>query len=301
MISDLYPVRSRGRALAVLGAAQSMGVGLGVFLGGWLSDRFDWRTSFLIVGLPGIALAGVFLLTTREPARGQADQVTDSGETPTLETTLRTLWAFPSYRCAMLITAIGGFYGYGLLNWGPTFLRRAHEMTGTNVGIWFGMVVALGLACGNLISGMLGDWLGRRDVRTYMWIAAAGQILALPFGLLFLLAPSWQISIMGLAAYMVLYTMHSPVCFIVGQMLAPLRMRAMASVILTFGSGLMGLMVAPFVIGALNDALAAQFGLNAVRYSLTLVLCFLVAGVGAALLGTRWIRADLAVAEQSRT
>jgi hypothetical protein len=31
------------------------------------------------------------------------------------------------------------------------------------------------------------------------------------------------------------------------------------------------------------------------------VLCFLVAGVGAALLGTRWIRADLAAAEQSRT
>lgn len=295
MVSDLFTVRSRGAAIAAIGGAQSLGVGLGVFLGGWLSDTFSWRISFMIVGLPGILLAAIFLLTTREPTRGQSDQLVDSGETPTLMEAFRTLWKYPSYRCAVLIVAIGGFYGYGILNWGPSFLRRAHSMSGTNVGIWFGVVVAVCLSIGNLTGGILGDFLARRDQRAYMWVAVIGQSLAFPCGLVFLLAPTWQMSIAGLAGYITFYTMYSPVCTILSQVLAPPRVRATASVVLGMATGFMGLLVAPFVIGAINDALTPQFGQAAIRYGLLFVIMTMLPSILLAVLAMRWIRNDIAV------
>jgi len=294
IISDLYSVQSRGRAIAVISSAQSLGIGLGVFLGGWLSDSFGWRTSFLIVGLPGLALVALFLLTTREPARGLADQVTDIGETPRLGATFAALWKVPTYRCLVLVSGLCGFCGYGTLNWGPTFLRRMHEMSGTDVGIWFGSAVAFSLVAGNMLGGILGDWLGKRDLRAYMWVAGAGPLLSFPFGLTFVLAPTWPLAIFGLSMFMLLLTFHIPTCYAMGQTLAPLRMRAMASVIIGLASGLMGMMLAPVTIGAINDVLALRFGDGSIRYALVFAISFCLLGSATAFVGARWIRADVA-------
>ena len=296
IISDLYPVRSRGRAIAVISSAQSFGIGMGVFLGGWLSDSVGWRMSFLIVGLPGLMLAAFFLLTTREPARGLADAVTDAGETPSLRATFATLWKIPTYRCVVLVSGLCGFCGYGTLNWGPTFLRRMHEMSGTDVGVWFGSAVAVSLVAGNMLGGVLGDWLGRRDLRAYMWIAGIGPLVSLPFGLTFVLAPTWPLAVFGLGMFMLLLTFHIPTCYAMGQTLAPLRMRAMASVVIGLASGLMGMMLAPVTIGAINDALALRFGDESIRYALIFAISSCLLGAAVALAGARWIRADVGAA-----
>ncbi|GIS18973.1 MAG: hypothetical protein CM15mP120_08890 [Pseudomonadota bacterium] len=50
-----------------------MGVTLGTMfanlIGGWVTDVFDWRTAFFVVGLPGVLIAAVFKLTVKEPPR----------------------------------------------------------------------------------------------------------------------------------------------------------------------------------------------------------------------------------------
>ena len=54
-----------------------MGVTLGTMfanlIGGWVTDVFDWRTAFFVVGLPGLLIAAVFKLTVKEPPRGYTD------------------------------------------------------------------------------------------------------------------------------------------------------------------------------------------------------------------------------------
>ena len=54
-----------------------MGVTLGGMfanlIGGWVTDAFDWRTAFFVVGLPGLLIALIFKLTVREPPRGFTD------------------------------------------------------------------------------------------------------------------------------------------------------------------------------------------------------------------------------------
>ena len=51
----------------------SMGVTLGTMfanlIGGWVTDVFDWRTAFFVVGLPGLLIAAVFsLIRKNRPA-----------------------------------------------------------------------------------------------------------------------------------------------------------------------------------------------------------------------------------------
>jgi len=293
--ADLYPLRNRGLAIATISAAQSLGIGMGVFLGGWLTEAFgSWRTSFMIVGLPGVLLALMLLFSVREPPRGMSDQVSDAAPAPKFVETFAVLWKLVSFRCLFLTTTFGGIGGYGFLNWGPTFLRRVHHMTGAQVGVYFGLTVAASLILGNMLGGYLGDRFGRRDLKGYFWVGGAGPLLAVPCGMVYLFAADWRLAVLGLFLFQGLLTTHIPSAYTMGQTLAPLRMRATASVILGLGSALIGTALAPLIIGGLNDALAPRFGDEAIRYSMVAVAVFPLAACACAWLGARWVKDDYA-------
>ncbi len=295
MAADLYPLRRRGLAIATISAAQSLGIGLGVFLGGWLTEAFgSWRTSFMIVGLPGIILAVVLLFSVREPPRGMSDNLSDDAPAPKFFATFAELWGLLSFRCMFLVTTFGGIGGYGFLNWGPTFLRRVHHMTGSQVGTWFGLTVAAALITGNMMGGYLGDRFGRRNLTGYLWVCGAGPLLAVSAGMVFLFSHDWRVAIVGLFLYQGLLTTHIPSAYTMGQTLAPLRMRATASVILNLGSALVGTAVAPLIIGALNDLLAPRLGDESIRYSMSIVAVFPLLACACAWLAIRWVRSDYA-------
>ena len=82
---------------------------------------------------------------------------------------------------------------------------------------------------------------------------------------------------------------HVPPCYAIAQTLSPLRMRAMAMVIIGLFQSLIGIGLAPMLIGAVNDFLEPQFGLEAVRYSLGLVM------VGAVLAACFALRASFTI------
>ena len=69
MLSDLYPVRERGRVLAMFYLAIPVGSALGFVVGGQVADTsLGWRGAFLVVVLPGLLLGTVCFLM-REPPR----------------------------------------------------------------------------------------------------------------------------------------------------------------------------------------------------------------------------------------
>ncbi|HPC60021.1 MAG TPA: MFS transporter, partial [Verrucomicrobiota bacterium] len=86
LISDYYPVKVRGRVLALFYMAIPVGSALGYVLGGavsrsgighwgaqWLGIQAEsWRWAFYLVVVPGLIL-GLWSLFMREPPRGQAD------------------------------------------------------------------------------------------------------------------------------------------------------------------------------------------------------------------------------------
>ena len=73
IISDIFPRRRRALALSLF----SMGVYFGYLLaystGGWAAEALGWRTTFVVVGLPGVLVAALVAATIKEPPRGLAE------------------------------------------------------------------------------------------------------------------------------------------------------------------------------------------------------------------------------------
>jgi MFS family permease len=71
ILSDLFPLRTRGRILAWFYVAIPVGSALGYVLGGLIKSHFDWRTAFYFVTPPGLILGGIcFFLRDPRVSRG---------------------------------------------------------------------------------------------------------------------------------------------------------------------------------------------------------------------------------------
>lgn len=302
MISDLYPLKNRATMIALLIAIQAVGVGAGVFLGGWLSQNFSWRTAFFIVGVPGVLLATLIMLTVEEPPRGMSESVAVVAHKPPFRVAVRRLWDMRSLRLVALAGLFGSIPGYGMLGWGPTMFIRVHELPPSVAGFWFGAIAALGLFLGGLLSGVVGDRFGKGDLRVYMWVAAAGCLVCAPLGVVAVLASSPVLGFAALFLFQLSLSFHNPPCMAMAQTLAPVRMRALASVAMTMLITGTGVGLAPLLIGVLNDLFTPWFGADAVRYSLALMMLGAVASSVCAMISTIWIRQDFqwTLAEASR-
>lgn len=94
LIADYFPRELRAGALAVYSSGMYIGAGLSLFLGaaickawntafpaGWLGLS-GWQATFVVVGLPGLALA-MLIATLREPPRGISDGMPEPAQTNT--------------------------------------------------------------------------------------------------------------------------------------------------------------------------------------------------------------------------
>ena len=82
MVSDIFNQEQRATALAIYSTGINIGILFGFLLGGWINEFYGWRTAFLVVGLPGIALAIFLKLAVAEPDRGMAEEKIDDGSAP---------------------------------------------------------------------------------------------------------------------------------------------------------------------------------------------------------------------------
>jgi MFS family permease len=61
LLATIFPAGRRATVLGAFQAAASMGAMLGVALGGVVAARWGWRAAFVVVALPGLAMALLFL------------------------------------------------------------------------------------------------------------------------------------------------------------------------------------------------------------------------------------------------
>ena len=209
-----------------------MGIHVGIFIGLVAGSYFssDWRNAFLIVGLPGLALAAVVRLTIREPERGVLEGVTGSDRIPTLRETFTTLLARRSFPLVLLAASCAALSGYAFAFWGFVLFERVHELPRTRIGWTLGLITVFGGGLGTWAGGQLADRLGRRDIRWYAWAGASGLLATLPLGAatFYLAATEWAL-IAG-AAFLFAGAIYVGPMYAILQGIAPPRMRTMAPV-----------------------------------------------------------------------
>jgi predicted MFS family arabinose efflux permease len=305
IISDIFPMRRRALALSIFSMGVYFGYLVAYSIGGWVAEDLGWRVTFVVVGLPGILLALIVAATIKEPPRGFAERI-EAGEgdrplaaehahRPGFAETLRLLWSRPSFRHLSLACSLHSIVGYGVGNFVPSFVMRAHGMPVGELGWRLALITGLGGAAGVALGGWVADRLAQRDQRWYAWVSAISLGLTLPLTLLAFLAADWGSMLPAYIPYLLLGAMWLGPSIAVTHSLVGLRQRAVASAALFFILNLIGLGLGPLTVGTLSDLLRPGFGdADGLRYAI--IATALVANVWAIahyLAATRTLRRDI--------
>lgn len=267
MIADLFPHGKRATALAVLSCGVPIGILVGLTAGGWLNQMFDWRTAFVVVGLPGVLLAIVVLLTLKEPIRAGASEGLAA---MSWREAMTTLFKIPAYNFLVAGAALHAFTSYGALQWNPAFMIRVHGLTTSQAGLVLGLISGVTGVIGTLAGGWFADILGRRDNRWYAWLPAIMIGIRAPLFIMAYLAPTPGLAIALLILPGFLGNAFTGPVFGTIQTLAPVRARAFASAWTLFIISLVGFGLGPLVIGMTSDVLSPTFGVRGLGYAICL-------------------------------
>ncbi|MEG0202144.1 MAG: MFS transporter, partial [Comamonas sp.] len=200
LISDLYPPKRRSLAISIFMMGPSLGVLLGLSIGGLIAQHYGWRATFLAFGLPGILLSLIVYVLVKEPLRGAFEPTAQAVAKPapsaakvpqeSLIRQLLRLWKLKPLRHVAIGCGIAAVSGYGYAVWAPTYFMRTHGMSIAHAGLVFGLASGLGAVSGAIFSGWLSDKLCLRDSRWQLGLPTLGVLIALPLGVAIFVWPS---------------------------------------------------------------------------------------------------------------
>ena len=271
-IADKFPMKQRATALAIFLLGASLGTFIGPALGGWLTEAYGWRHALLVASIPGFILAPIVWFTLRDVPPGLADGRTaeETASRPFVETIMEIL----RIRTVPLLigaASLNALLTLGLVSWAPAFMERTHGMAAGDAGLQMGGALFAGSVIGHTVGGPLADYLGRRDLRWYIWIMVFSGLAATLVGYLLLTGPGelvfplfgLNMLIGGLAA--------APLMAVIAG-LAPAHSRSVAVAILMVTINVVGLGGGPLFVGWLSDMLQPAYGKEslgmAMRWSL---------------------------------
>jgi MFS family permease len=281
MISDLYPKEQRSFAMAFYSVGVYAGAMIGLVLGGYVVQNYGWRTTFFVVGLPGLLIAFLVRFTIKEPKRGEADGLEHKIEAlegargallvrylTGLWAVFKHLWSTRSARHIIIGLTLVSFVGYGGLIFGPSFFARSLGMKPAEIGLFFGVTAGFVGGFGALLGGFLADRLSKRDMRWNAWVIAVAKLVGMPLFIIFYFSSDLTIMMPVYILSSVLGAFYLGPSFAMIQSLTPLHMRALASAVMLFVLNFIALGFGPLTVGAISDLLEPTFGIESLRWAL---------------------------------
>jgi MFS family permease len=306
LIADYFPRAERPRAIGIYMLGGSVSVVIGYTVAGWLNQLYGWRTTFIMIGLPGVALAALAWFTLSEPriAKGKgvsldpgsasiSHSMNSAPTQPTLKEVCTTLWASVTFRHLLVAFSLFYFFGCGILQWQPAFFIRSFGLKTGDIGNWFSGVYGVTTFLGTYWGGVLASRYAANREPLQLKALAVMSCLFGAFSASVYLATNRYVAfaLLGVGA-MIGATGNGPL-FAAIQTLVPPRMRATSVALIYLVANLIGVGFGPLVAGFLSDALRPFVGEESLRYAL-LALCPGYAWAGWHLWrASRSIRADL--------
>ena len=272
LLADLYPGPKLTRSVSIFQASSGVGIMVGSVLAGILAAAHGWRWMFGMFGVAGLGLVVLIVATMRPTPRLAATDASarDGG----LFAALRAILATPGMAWLAL--------GYGASNmvlaclpvWAPAFLLRSHNVQLAEVGALVGPPAVIGGIAGGILSGILAARLIRRSGNR--WAGLAVPIVALPLAApayaLFLFAPSLPLVLLGIAVMNFLLSSGLGPCVALAVSLVQPTQRGVTSTLMLIAQNLLAFALGPLLIGIVSDGLKPNFGEDALRYALAMML-----------------------------
>lgn len=272
LIADQFTRHERPRAVARYMLGGPLALLLGYFAVGWLNEIFGWRLALICLGLPGLATGALAWLTLREPRKERNKvQLPSEGEQLSATQVFILLWKNATFRNLLFCFSVWYFFGYGIMQWQPTFFVRSHGLTTGEIGTWFALIYGVGSGLAVYLGGELAARYAADNERRQLQGCAIVFVLVGPVLVGVYLAPNHHLAMGVLAISALANIIQGPILATI-QTLVPSHMRAMSLAIIYFFANLIGLGLGPLAAGALSDALQPVFGIDSLRYALV-ILC----------------------------
>ncbi|MBS0411974.1 MAG: MFS transporter, partial [Proteobacteria bacterium] len=266
-------------ALSIYSFGIPLGTMIGAVAGGWLATTFSWRMTFVIVGLPGLAIALLVRMLMREPPRGHADVVQSEhpglaedvtahaaeppaagswigrefSELAAVAKVLFTKWPVVNMVLGVTIASFGS-YGGGAFS--SQFFYAGYHLSLAQVGLITGLVGGFSSGVGTLVGGFLSDRLSQRSPAWYSLTPAFGLAIATPIYIFAYMQPTMKLAAMVLLLPGIFHYTYLGPTFGVVQNMVETRRRATATALMFFFLNLIALGGGPPFIGWLIDQLA---------------------------------------------
>jgi len=185
MLSDLFPIETRGRIMAIFCAAIPVGSALGYVIGGLVGTHLGWRWAFYLITPPGLLL-GLLCFWQRDP-RVRADHVIQKSPRRSISDYVH-LFRTRSYLINCIAQTLMTFVIGGLGFWVPAYLRYRHQSSDVGMTI-FGLITVVAGLVSTLLGGVIADRLRSRLPGSYFWVSGIGMLIACPFFVITLYIP----------------------------------------------------------------------------------------------------------------
>jgi MFS family permease len=185
IISDLFPIETRGRVMAVFCAAIPVGSALGYVVGGLIGAHLGWRWAFYLVAPPGLLL-GLLCFWQRDP-RVAADNLVQKSPRRAIHDYVN-LFRTRSYVINCVAQTLMTFVTGGLGFWVPAYLRYRHQSSAAGMTI-FGLITVVAGLISTLLGGVIADKLRPRVPGSYFWVSGIGMLIACPIFIISLYVP----------------------------------------------------------------------------------------------------------------
>jgi len=185
ILSDLFPIETRGRIMAIFYTAIPVGSALGYVIGGLIGAHFGWRWAFYLVTPPGLLL-GLLCFWQRDP-RVAADHLVQKSPRRSIRDYLK-LFRTRSYLINCIAQTLMTFVTGGLGFWVPAYLRYRNQSPNVGMTI-FGLITVVAGLVSTLLGGVVADKLRSRLPSSYFWVSGIGMLIACPFFIVALYIP----------------------------------------------------------------------------------------------------------------
>lgn len=275
MMADYFPPERRSFPVSIFLMGPYLGAGLSMIAGGavmgmmadmetvavpLLGEFRPWQVTFMLVGLPGVLVAALFL-RVMEPARKVAAPSTSESVDPVpaarpdTRDVLAVLREKSSVYAALLIAIpLLMIVLYGLQAWVPSLLVRSFALSVQDAGLIYGLVALFSGSAGVLSGPVVGRWLDARGVHDFPLRLGLWSCLGVcPALLVVAMAPSVEMALLAVIVASVLVTLPLALAASTLQTITPGNMRGLIAgmyVVMTSGVG-MGL--GPTLIALCTD------------------------------------------------
>ena len=184
LIADYHGSETRATAIAIHTAGLTAGLIAGGTGAGYLGEHYGWRTGLLVLGALGLMLAVAAHRLLRDRT------APDVREAPPILESLRALVSRPSCLIIMAEAMLVSIGTWIFLNWLPLYFQETFHLSLAQAGFAGTFLLQGAGVIGLLVGGWFSDRVAGRQQRRRMLIQAVCLLIASPFLLVFLSAPS---------------------------------------------------------------------------------------------------------------